>query len=154
MTTPAPTFVFNGNRNDHEQVRPYFADYLALYNELIEAGRYPYDTCFENRIPGLQGDSERTGIYMLQCMRRRDIMHRNIEEFTARGAVDITTVDLTGPKPPRGTVAVYGYYVGNMGWQVYEDQRLALKNGRIVRIEPGRRNGEYLAGSALFLPNR
>lgn len=152
LTSPAKPFAWDGDYGNHEQVRPYFADYERVHDELTEAGKYPYNSSFKGRIPGLDATSdsdEDTGIYMLQNLRRRDEMHRNRDAFVADGGYDVT--EIVGVQ--RGDVATYGYYVGGSGWSVIKDARVKRENGRTLVKEPRQRLWRVLsARDALFKP--
>ncbi|WIE81088.1 hypothetical protein [Curtobacterium sp. MCSS17_016] len=152
LSGPAEPFVWDGDYDNHEQVRPLFADYERIRDELTEAGKYPYNDSFKGRIPALAAASEShedTAIYMLQQMRSRDEMHRSREAFIADGGYDVE--EIVGEQ--RGDIATYGYYVGGTGWSVIENARVKRESGRTLVKEPRQRNWRVLgAGNALFKP--
>ena len=63
------SWKFNGNYYDRVQVEEFYPAYLAVYEELKAAGKYPYNDLFNGRIPGIEGPDEDTAIYMLQGIR-------------------------------------------------------------------------------------
>ncbi len=145
-------FVWDNDYDNYEQVRPYFAEYQQVRDELTEAGKYPYNDSFKGRIPALAAASdshEDTAIYMLQQMRSRDEMHQNRDAFIADGGYDVEEV--IGEQ--RGDLATYGYYVGGTGWSVITDARVKREYGRTLVKEPRQRNWRVLSsGKALFKP--
>ncbi len=56
-------FLFNNKYSDLEQVRPYYQDFLEVFNK-IEGTRY--NSLFEGKIKGIEGKDEKTAIYLLQ----------------------------------------------------------------------------------------
>lgn len=112
-------------------VRPFYADYLTRRAALESAGQYPYNDSFTGHIPGIAGDDESTGIYLLQMLHDREEMRARLAAFLARGARQITADDLpqTGA-PLRGTVAVVGEYSGDTGYREHAGVR-------VVRVRPG-----------------
>jgi hypothetical protein len=68
-TTSAPAvtpgFVFNRDYYDLEQVADHIERYRQLRQEMIDAGRYPYNDAFRGQIPGIAGPDEDTAIYLL-----------------------------------------------------------------------------------------
>jgi hypothetical protein len=152
LSSPVEPFVFDRDYDNHEQVRPYFADYENVRMEIEDAGKYPYDASFKGQIQSLAGTSDKdetTAIYMLQQMYSRDQMNRDVRAFTAAGGYDVEEV--IGEQ--RGDLATYGYYVGGTGWSVIEDARVKRENGRTLVKEPRQRNWRVLgAGKALFKP--
>lgn len=145
------SFSFNKDYNDHEQVRPYFDAYTKVYDELQAAGQYPYDSLFKGRIPGIEGPSEDTAIYMLQQMRSREALAVRRNAFEESGGKVVTADDMTEGEIRRGTVASAGFYMGGTGWTEYDKARLVKNNGRLVVLEKGKRtNGRLLQGDVLL----
>lgn len=64
-------WIFNGDFQDLAQIIPFIKAYWTVYDELKAAGKYPYNSCFEGRIPGLEDalPREETPIYLLQQLR-------------------------------------------------------------------------------------
>ena len=145
MNDTATRFVWDGDYKNHEQVRPYMADFLAVYAEL-EAGSGTYNHSFRGRIPGIE-DYEDTAIYMLQNLKRLDELAIRVAEFEASGGRHVTELDET----VRGTVVFYGFYMGGTGWQEYHDARLLARGGRPYAVLPkGKRtNGHLVQGRVM-----
>lgn len=224
-TPPATGFVFNGDRDDLEQVAPFFDDYadavqyaaandhitrldadkmrgripaiagpdedaalrmlarawhrdwerrgtalaaehydefVAVYDEIVDGGDYPYNSLFQGRIPGLAGQTDKNPgvqgvmedhvIYLMQGMRRIREMQTHVDAFIAEGAEPIETV--TGTEPFRKVMS-YGFYVGGTGMKVHENVRLQAPTspGGPMGIIPkgGRAPIDYTAGTVLGL---
>ena len=143
LTAAAEPFVFDKDYRNNEQVRPFFAEYSAVRAELDAAGEYPYNDSFRGRIPSLaaaDGKNEDTAIYLLQTMHGLDAVAVRKADFLAGGGVDAYSIE--PGKPVRGTVVVYGFYVGGTGWKEYEDARLVRDvRNRLLIIPKGKRNG-------------
>jgi len=153
---PKP-FVWNRKHGDFEQVRPYMNEFLTVYDQLKrpEAGFVP-DSEFVGRIPSLEGAEPREyerAIYMLQSLRRRDIVAQQVEEFTQAGGREITVHDLTRGQELRGTVVRYGWYVDGTGFQVIENARLrkSSRSGELEYVEKGKRTGVGIYGGKVML---
>jgi hypothetical protein len=147
--SPAP-FVWDRSYDNNEQVRPYFAGYLAVRAEMDALGKYPYDDDFLGKIPGLEGPNEATGIYMLQTMHRLDEVAVKVSDFKEAGGVDGDSIE--DGRVYRGTVAVYGFYSGGTGYHEYPGARLAKDGrGRLVMTEKKKRNGVHLHGTVMIL---
>ncbi len=138
--TDLPQFVWDGDYNNREQVRPYMEKFLAEYDRIVAAGKYPYNDSFKGLIPEIAGDREDTAIYMLQNLRDIDEDDRKLEAFLAEGAVPLDQVQVEGMKSVRGDLAAKGWYVGGTGWKVIRDVRLSKHNGRVMYTPKGRQN--------------
>lgn len=153
---PKP-FVWNRKHGDFEQVRPYMDEFLAVYDQVKKpaAGFVP-DSEFVGRIPSLEGTEPREyerAIYMLQSLRRRDIVAKQVEEFTQAGGREITVHDLKRGQELRGTVVRYGWYVDGTGFQVLEGVRLRknVRTGELEYVEKGKRNGVGIHGGRVMI---
>lgn len=140
-------FVFDQNYDNNEQVRPFFADYMVIYRELEAAGKYPYNASLKGRVPGIEGDDEDTAIYLLQRLRDLDALKLQISDFKASGGVEVTELAET----IRGTVVVYGFYMGGSGWRQYDHARLVPRHGRPHAILPkgARTRGHLVDGHVM-----
>lgn len=81
-------FEFNGDYGDRAQVEAYYPAYMKRYWELVAEGRYPYNDDFKGHIPGIEGDSEDTAIYLLQGMRSLDEDAVRMARYRADGFVE------------------------------------------------------------------
>lgn len=139
-TTAAPTFVWDENY-DTEQVRPYFEDYMAVRDEMIANGERGYylNDSFRGRIPGIAGsEREDTGIYLLQVLRSQTEKQAYIDAFVAAGGERLLDV-LTEGRVVRGSLAMEGWYMNGTGWEVREDHRVTLLDGRVYFKAPRQR---------------
>ena len=59
-------FKFNKNYEDLEQVKEFYQDFKKKYDRIKEQGEYPYNSKFEGKIKGIEGEDEKTAIYLLQ----------------------------------------------------------------------------------------
>ena len=150
-TAAAKPFVFDGDYENSEQVRPFFAEYSAARDGLDAAGEYPYSYSFRSRIPSLANtdvQNKDMAIYLLQRMRDIDALAASKAGFLAGGGVDAHSIEQD--KTVRGTVVVYGVHVGGASWKEYEDARLVRDEWDRLFITPkGKRNGIPIHMSAL-----
>lgn len=152
IDTPAP-FVFNNNLRDVEQVRPYFDAYMAVFEELDAEGKFPYNDEFKGRIPGLEGEHEDTGIYLLQTMRHHADLNDQVEEWKGDAKVrEITAADIAPDEEIRCDIAMYGFYTGGTGFETLENVRLTNYRGSLVYMKGYRDTARYLndAGTVLI----
>lgn len=157
VSEQAPPFVFDRNYGNYEQVRPYMADFLRVYED-VRRGSLAYNDDFIGRIPGLGAVSEKdesTGIYMLQTLRTLDIEEGKRQEFIASGGRKVSAEDIEPGQVLRGTVVKSGFYMGGTGWAVHEGIRLRVRsypNGRreLEYVEKGKRNGSSLGDGAIY----
>lgn len=148
-------FTFNGNYDDKAQIEPFYDAYLAVYDEIRAAGRYPYNDSFKGRIAGLDAATskdEDSAIYMLQTLRDIKAMNSDLEGWRALGAVDVVADELSASAKPTAFKALiaYGFYVGGTGLKVYENVRLRRVGHGLQVIEKGKRNGVWLSTSNLI----
>ncbi|WP_143015808.1 hypothetical protein [Microbacterium sp. 77mftsu3.1] len=147
---PPGPFVFNGNYGDHEQVRPYMADYLAAFDQLKRPGfDTVYNDRFKGQIPSLAGTEDKAedaAIYMLQNLRALDELEVTKAEFIASGGRKLDITELAEGETIRGTLVHAGFYMGGTGWAVREDVRVRrwvspAGQDYVEYIEKGKRNG-------------
>lgn len=158
-TIDTAPFVYNGDRHDNEQVRPYFADFSKILSDMEASGKFPYNDSFKGLIPGLaNSDCEDRGIYMLQTMNRLDALAVKVEDFISGGGKPLT--DFAEGETHRGTLVHYGFYMGGSGWALLDDTRVVWQRngkGRNVQFkEPGQRSWRSHFGGPdqyLFRPN-
>lgn len=149
--TIAPkTFVWDNDYKNHEQVRPYFKDYLKVRTEIEDNGQYTYNDLFKGRIPGLaESDNEDTGIYLLQTLHALDQESAREAEFLASGARWVEEFDWsTEPalnKGLRGTLVMRGRFMGGTGYEVFEDARVTVRTtgAKVVHRETGETVEEF-----------
>lgn len=140
VATAPKTFVWDKDYQNHEQVRPYFKDYLRVRAEIRASGTYTYNDLFKGRIPGLaESENEDTGIYMLQNLFRLDEKRDQMEAFVAAGGAPLTEFDLEG-KILRGTLARHGWYSGGTGYAERENVRVTVSQNRVMFKEPRQRS--------------
>lgn len=155
MTETASTgFTFDRNYDNHDQVAEFLPAYLQVYNEIIDAGEYPYNDSFKGRIPGIAGPDEDKAIYLLQGLRALQELEAQVAAALAEGYEHITELD--GITKFR-MVVHYGFYMGGTGWQQWPDARLVPPGaGRFPEswcvLPKGRRtNGVLLSAKILAL---
>lgn len=143
------TFVFDKDYDRIEQVAPFYPEYEVIFNELAAAGKYPYNSSFEGKIPGIAGPDEETAIYLLQQMRHIADMNAKVAEFEAAGGRPLERLD----EITRFTEVIwYGFYVGGAGFNKRQDVRLVPDlNGRpYMAIPKGKRtHGEHISGKVM-----
>lgn len=116
-------FVFDGDYDNNEQVRSYFAQYGAIRAEFDAAGKYPYNADFMGKIEGLIGSpDEEAGVYLLQRMHDLDDLAARLASATEAGAIPAT--DLPVGREVRGTLIRHGWYMGGTGYSETENVRV------------------------------
>lgn len=147
------TFVFDKNYNNLEQVAPFWDDYVKVFEEVTADGAYPYDDSFLGRIPGIEGDNEKTAIYLLQHTRHLKDLNAQVAAAYDNGYVDFEQ-SMVDEKPVRfSSIVNYGFYSGGTGWKQYDEARLLrLHNGTLAVLPKGKRtNGYYLSGGKVLV---
>src|SRR5450631_1726725 len=114
------TFTFDKNYKNLEQVRPLMPAFLARYDEIQQAGRYPYNDDFTGYL-GITGDekAEKTAIYLCQSLRRLDAIAWKVRNALADGY----KADPAG-RGKCSSIIHYGWEMGGSGWNEYRDARL------------------------------
>lgn len=118
-TWETASFVFNGDYDDLEQARPFFAAFLEVHAALTEEGKYPYNDSFRGRI-GVTGDED-AAIYLCQHLLRADQSAGKVARYLADGWEPLDSVtEITR----FAGVVYYGFYSGGGGWSEWPDARL------------------------------
>jgi len=82
-------FKFNKNYNDLKQVEVFYPDFKKLHDSLEQEGKYPYNSCFEGKIKGMEGEDEKTATYLLQSSETQKKRDKKIEELLRDGFSEI-----------------------------------------------------------------
>jgi len=85
-------FKFNKDYEDLEQVKTYYSKFKKIYDNLKAKGEYPYNNYFEGKIKGIEGNDEKTAIYLLQQLRREINRQKKIQELKDKGFKEIKTL--------------------------------------------------------------
>lgn len=146
----ADAFLFNRDYKDHGQVADHLPAYMAVFDELTAAGRYPYDASFEGRIPGIAGRDEKTAIYLLQGLRHLNELSAQVDAAVADGFSCLPPGNV-GSEPVRyREVVEYGFYMGGTGWRTWSGARLLRCRHSVVVMPKGARtNGHTVTGHLL-----
>jgi hypothetical protein len=134
----AGAWAFNGNYKDLSQVAAFYPAYLAVYDEMRAASRYPYNDDFKGRIPGIAGPCEVTAIYLLQQLRSVREMEAQVNERKAAGWRDFDPAELAGVPLRFAGVAEYGWYHGGNGFRAWDNARLTRYGQSSVMVLTGR----------------
>ena len=78
-------FKFNKNYEDLSQVVKFYPEFKKLYNEIKNSQGRPYNSDFEGKIKGIQGDSEKIAIFLLQHFQTNESRINKIKELNVRG---------------------------------------------------------------------
>lgn len=146
-------WTFNRDYKDLGQVEQFYPAYLARYEQLVAAGKYPYNDEFKGCLPGAEGPSEDAAIYLCQTLRSVREMEAQVAALRAAGWRDLEPGELDkGPVRFAG-VAQYGWYMGGTGLKVWGSARIAQRETYQV-VLPGRSrtNGHIVAGKLLVQP--
>lgn len=144
------TWAWNNDYKDLGQVEEFYPAYLAVYEELREAGQYPYNDSFKGRIPGIEGPREDTAIYLLQKLRGMHAHEAKLAAYRADGWRDFDRSEL-GDAPARfAGVVDHGFEMGGSGWREWENARLTPYHSSVM-VLPGRNrtNGHLVTGQLL-----
>lgn len=152
------SFTFNKKYDDHDQVAEFFPAYMAVYEEITGAGRYPYNDSFKGRIPGIEGPNEDTAIYLLQGTRYLQELQVQIDAALADGCEPLDSLDI---ETKFSRVIHYGFYMGGTGWQEWNDARLipqdrpkqaAITGGIKAVLPKGKRtHGHFISGGKILV---
>lgn len=126
-------WTWNGDYRDLAQVIPFIEDYWTIYEQLKTEGKYPYNQCFEGRIPGLEGAQPRaeTPIYLLQGLRRLVEGHEQLAKVLSAGFRRLT--DLAERERFTSVVVFDQFYATRQ----YEDARVIPDtHGRLIGVLP------------------
>lgn len=150
------TFTFDRNYHNKEQVRWLMPAYLARYEELKAAGKYPYNDDFRGYLGieapghvhaarGACGCSEDTAIYLCQCLRRDDELAEKVRLALDDGYVAIDSVTLS--PMPCSSIVEYS----ESGWHEWRDARLIepASGGLAVLPKGHRTRGHFVTGKVL-----
>lgn len=151
-TTTVPLFAWDRDYGNHEQVRPYLADFEQVKADILGGGSgVAYNSQFRGRIAGVAGSpNEDTAIYMLQNLSRLDELGAQVAAFLESGGEVVETVDAMR----RGTVVHFGFYMGGTGWKQYDSARLTTygpRNVLMVLRKGARTNGVLLSGGRVMI---
>jgi hypothetical protein len=143
-------FLFDRDYKNLEQVRPFMPAFLARYEELRLAGRYPYNDDFRGH-PGISGDED-TAIYLCQGLRRVDEVAAKLQAALDDGYMVVEAVD----EPVKcASVIYYGWERGGAGWKEWRDVRLVPGlTGIAVLPRRARTLGYNLLGGHLLVKTR
>jgi len=83
-------FKFNKNYKDLEQVTAFFEEFKKEYDRIKEQGERPYNASFRGKIKGLEGESENTGIFLLQELMERKKEEEHRKKMIKEGYIELT----------------------------------------------------------------
>lgn len=153
MSTDTQTrpFVFDKNYDNLDQVAHLWDAYEARYNELVEAGRYPYNDDFKGHIPGAEGPNEDTAIYLLQSTRHVRDYHARVQSLRDQGYTE--PVDTSEGTRKFASVAHVTMCYGNYGQvHVHDNARVIFSGGAASAILPkGARTRGYRVSGAEYV---
>lgn len=123
-------WVFNGDYDDLAQIIPFIEPYWTIFEQIKAAGKYPYNSSFEGRIPGLEDalPREETPIYLLQQLRGLVEGHERLAQVLDAGYRRLTEL---ATRERFSSVVVFD--------QFYATQRFA--DARVIPDEQHRASG-------------
>jgi hypothetical protein len=132
---------FNKDYKDYEQVRQFLPAFMVRLAELEAAGKYRYNDSFKGHIPGIEGPSEDSAIYMLQKLEQWNAEQAREQALLDSGYVYVT--ELEAVTRYKHVVLVRSRDMGD-GWADWADARLVPRDGRPWAVLPkGRRTNGY-----------
>ena len=148
---PNGEWRFNKNYKDLAQVEAFLPDFMKRLEELTAAGKYRYNDAFKGHIPGIAGEHEDTGIYLLQGLERRKAQEVKIANLLENGYRHLTRLKKVTKFShvvlfPRGQM--------NGEWREFTDSRVVpYENGELSAIlEKGKRtNGMHINGRGVLV---
>ncbi len=84
------TFIFNKNYKDLKQVEEFYNTFKVEYYKIRNKGDYPYNSLFEGKIEGIQGDDEKTAIYLLQRLMKLEEKENHRVKMLRDGFVELS----------------------------------------------------------------
>lgn len=149
--TPAP-FVFNKDYRNIDQVAHLWEAYDARHQELVAAGRYPYNSDFKGQIDGLVADdkNEDTAIYLLQTTRHIREFEAEVQALKDAGYVEPEVKPRGIIQTRYASVAIIrrSYHGGRSGEvKVLPSARVVVRDGVLDSVLPkGARTRGYVVG--------
>lgn len=143
-------FVFNRDYQDYEQVEAFLADFTRVYEEVKRPGGFAYNDSFKGRIPGIEGESEDTAIYLLQALRREREQQEWVAGLLADGYEPVEQLDET---TRFARVVIYSATRRFAGERAeWTDARIVPQNGRPygVLAKGKRTRGTQISGRAVL----
>jgi hypothetical protein len=145
-------WAFNRDYKDLEQVVPFWPAYEAVFEELTEAGDFPFNDRFRGRIPGIEGPGEDSAIYLLQNLRYLRDHVAKLAAYRAAGWRDYIPGELETPERFAGIVE-HSFDSEGTGWREWVSARLARFAPGTVVVLPrrARTRGSLVTGLLLVL---
>lgn len=150
-TTPAP-FIFDKDYRNLNQVAHLWDTYESRHQELVAAGRYPYNADFKGKIAGLVADdkNEDTAIYLLQTMRHIREFDAEVQALKDAGYAepDVKPRGVTETKYTSVAFIRRNYYGGRSGTvTILSSARVIAREGVVDSVLPkGARTRGYVVG--------
>lgn len=144
------TWTFNRNYKDLGQVAAFYPAYLAVYEELAAAGKYPYNDEFRGRVAGIEGPAEDSAIYLLQTTRHVREHQARLAAYRADGWRDLDPAEVAAEPVRFAGVVDHSYDMSGTGWSEWSNARVARWHSSLM-VLPGRArvNGALASGSLL-----
>jgi hypothetical protein len=78
-------FKFDENYENLKQVEKFYPEFKKLYDNITEKGNFAYNYLFEGKIKGIEGEDEKTAIYLLQNLETQKNKEKKIKELLENG---------------------------------------------------------------------
>lgn len=147
-------WTWNNNYRDLTQVERFYPAYLARFEQLQAAGKYPYNASFRGHVSGIEGPDEDRAIYMLQTLRGVREVESTVAIHRAAGWRDMDPAELhSGPVRFAG-VAEYGFYMGGTGFREWSNARLTMFHSSMMLLPGRNRTNGQLVTSKVIVKDR
>lgn len=114
-------FTFNKDYDDFSQVDPFLPAFTARLEALQADGKYPYNDSFKGHVPGIEGPSEDSAIYMLQGLVDRNRDAARLEALLGAGYERLETLEAM---TRYAHIVLYPKNRMNGSWSEFADARL------------------------------
>lgn len=144
------TYEFDRDYKNTEQVREFMPAFLAAFAEIDPSLSFAYNDQFLGKIPAIEGNSEKTAIYLLQTLKRLDELAARIAAMPALRECEhldeITKFSL---------IVHYGFYSGGTGYEEFMNARLVPSQASgypyMVLTKGKRTHGHLLTGGKVLV---
>lgn len=143
-------YKFDGNYDNLEQVTKFYPEFIAILTELEAQGIYPSNSRFEGKITDLQGDDEKTGIYLLQQLKTAKVRQSKIEQLLKDGYTKVRPE--AGGHKKFASVVKIGNDMSRAGSNEYEGAKIWFADDGMYIVPKRNRTRGYIVwpGSEVY----
>jgi len=131
-------FKFDGNYDNLEQVQPFYQEFMVIHNSIDGVAT---NRLFRGKIAGLAGDSEDTGIFLLQQLKTANKRSEKIDSLLKDGYKEVIAED--GGSTKYESVVKIGNDYSKAGVTEYPKARIVFAEKRMFIVPKGNRTRGY-----------